>query len=360
MTTLEERQQVVELVKEASTAGARQEKACAVLRLSARTLQRWQDGETVRGDQRPLRQYEPPHKLTEAERAELLAVANSEEFGHLPPSQIVPRLADQGRYLASESTFYRVLKAENQLAHRRSERPAQSRSKPRAICAKAPNQVYSWDITYLPAAIRGQFFYLYLFLDIFSRKIVGWQVYEEENSLLASELLRDLCHREGVQPNQVILHSDNGGPMKGATMLATLQGLGVMPSFSRPAVSNDNPYSESLFKTLKYRPAYPLKPFADLAAARQWVTGLVEWYNHEHRHSAIRFVTPAQRHAGLDGALLDQRQSVYEAAQARHPQRWRGPTRNWQRIQAVHLNPDQAKTAVEDPKEEKTETQKAA
>ena len=360
MTTLEERQQVVALVREATASGARRHQACALLGLSVRTLQRWQDGETVRTDQRPLRQCEPPHKLTETERAELLAVANSEEFGHLPPSQIVPRLADQGRYLASESTFYRVLKAENQLMHRRSERPAQRRSKPRAVCAKAPNQVWSWDITYLPAAIRGQFFYLYLFLDIFSRKIVGWQVYEEENSALASEILRDLCHREGIQPNQVILHSDNGGPMKGATMLATLQGLGVMPSFSRPAVSNDNPYSESLFKTLKYRPAYPVRPFADLVAARHWVNGLVDWYNHEHRHSAIRFVTPAQRHAGLDEALLEQRKAVYEAARVRHPQRWGGPTRNWQRVQTVHLNPDQSDTDADDRTEEKTEQKKAA
>ena len=141
MTTLEERQQVVALVQEATASGARQAQVCAVLGLSERTLQRWQQGETVGHDRRPRRQYAPPHKLTEAERAALLAVANSPEFGHLPPSQIVPRLADQGRYLASESTFYRVLKAENQLAHRRSERPTQSRSKPQAVCAKTPNQV---------------------------------------------------------------------------------------------------------------------------------------------------------------------------------------------------------------------------
>jgi transposase InsO family protein len=360
MTALEERQQAVELVKDAMAAGARQAQACAVMGLSARTLQRWQDGETVRADQRPLRQYEPPHKLTAAERAAVLAVANSPEFGQLPPSQIVPRLADQGRYLASESTFYRVLRAEGQLAHRRSERPARTPSKPKAVCATAPNQVYSWDITYLPAAIRGQFFYLYLFLDLFSRKIVGWQVYEEESSLLASGIVRDICQREGVRRHQLILHSDNGGPMKGATMLATLQGLGVMPSFSRPAVSNDNPYSESLFKTLKYRPAYPLKPFADLAAARRWVSDLVTWYNHEHRHSAIRFVTPAQRHAGLDGPLLEHRKTVYEAARLRNPQRWPGQTRNWQRIQAVHLNPDQTDTPENAPKEAKNQTKKAA
>jgi transposase InsO family protein len=342
MTVREEREQVIVLLNESITAGARQAQACEVLGLSERTLQRWQTGETVPCDQRPTRDYQSPHKLTDMERAEVLEVANSDEFGHLPPSQIVPRLADQGRYIASESTFYRLLRAENQLGHRRSERPAQSRTKPRAICATAPNQLYSWDITYLPSAIRGQFFYLYLFMDIFSRKIVGWQVYEEESSALASDVLRDLCQREGIQSKQLILHSDNGSPMKGATMLTTLQQLGVMPSLSRPAVSNDNPYSESLFKTLKYRPQYPLKPFAQVSDARDWATGLVEWYNREHRHSAIRFVTPAQRHEGLDKKLLEQRKNVYEMARTLNPRRWTGTTRNWQRIQVVHLNPDQA------------------
>lgn len=360
MTTHEERKQVMVLLSESITAGARQAQACEVLGLSERTVQRWQTGATVRCDQRPLRDYQPPHKLTEIERTEVLAVANSDEFGHLPPSQIVPRLADQGRYMASESTFYRLLRAENQLGHRRSERPAQSRTKPRAVCATAPNQLYSWDITYLPSAIRGQFFYLYLFMDIFSRKIVGWQVYEEESSALAGDVLRDLCQREGIPSKQLILHSDNGSPMKGATMLATLQQLGVMPSLSRPAVSNDNPYSESLFKTLKYRPCYPLKPFAELAEARDWVTRLVEWYNHEHRHSAIRFVTPAQRHEGLDYNLLVKRKAVYEAACAQNPQRWSGATRNWQRIHEVHLNPDQADTIHKSNTENIIQNKKAA
>jgi transposase InsO family protein len=360
MTIHEERQQVIVLLNEAMAAGARQAQACEVLGLSKRTLQRWQTGETVHCDQRSLRDYQPPHKLTEIERSEVLSVANSDEFGHLPPSQIVPRLADQGRYLASESTFYRVLKEENQLAHRRSERPAQTRAKPRAICATAPNQLYSWDITYLASTVLGQFFYLYLFLDIFSRKIVGWQVYEEESSALAGDVLRDLCHREGIQSDQLILHSDNGSPMKGATMLATLQQLGVMPSLSRPAVSNDNPYSESLFKTLKYRPKYPLKPFDGVSEARDWVTGLVEWYNHEHRHSAIRFVTPAQRHEGLDEDLLNNRQAVYEAARVRNPKRWSGGVRNWQRIQEVHLNPDKAEVNTEDTNEVKIQSKIAA
>lgn len=359
MISLQQRQQLIESVAEATAAGARQEKACAVLGLSPRTLQRWQAGETLAEDGRTQRDYTPPHALTEAEREAVLAVANSDEFADLPPSQIVPRLADRGIYLASESTFYRILKAAQQLKHRRSERPSQPRTKPKALSATAPNQLYSWDITYLPAAIKGQFYYLYLFLDIFSRQIVGWQVFEHESSALASELLQDIYRREGLQPGQVVLHSDNGGPMKGATMLATLQRLGVMPSLSRPAVSNDNPYSESLFKTLKHRPEYPLKPFADVVEARLWVADLVQWYNHEHRHSAIGFVTPAERHAGLDEALLAQRKALYEQVRAQHPHRWSKETRNWNRIHTVHLNPDRAETQ-NNPNEEPSNPDKIA
>ncbi|AME28115.1 integrase (plasmid) [Burkholderia sp. PAMC 26561] len=340
MSSPEERATLQELIGKATTAGARQARACAVLGLSARTVQRWQGGGPEAVDGRALRHHDAVHKLSTDERAELLAVANSVEFAHLPPSQIVPRLADQGRYIASESTFYRVLREEKQLAHRRSEQPARARSKPRAVCADEPNQLFSWDITYLPTTVRGQYFYLYLFMDVFSRMVVGWQVYAEESSAQASELLKDLCAREAIKPGQVILHSDNGGPMKGATMLATLQALGVMPSLSRPGVSNDNPFSESLFKTLKYRPAYPLQAFDTLFAARAWVTVLVRWYNHEHRHSAIRFVTPAQRHANLDQQILDRRAMLYEAAKQRNPLRWKGPTRNWKRVHTVHLNPD--------------------
>ena len=287
MTSLAERSQIIQLVSEAVTSGARQSRACSVISLSPRTLQRWQL-DPVCGDQRPDRVQEPKNRLSELERKRLLSVVNSDEYGSLPPSQIVPRLADKGQYIASESTIYRILKVEEQLVHRGVARPSQKRHKPRALIATAPNQLFSWDITYLPTRIMGRYFYLYLFMDIFSRKIVGWQIYDVESSDLAAEVMRDICAREGIAPNQVILHSDNGSPMKGATMLATLQVLGVMPSFSRPKVSNDNPYSEALFKTLKYRPAYPLKPFEDLPAARQWVSTFVYWYNNEHRHSAMR------------------------------------------------------------------------
>lgn len=353
MTTQAERQRCLDWLREAADAGARKASATQILGLSLRTIQRWGDGETAAIDRRTERAFEPAHKLSADERAAILAVANSAEFAHLPPSQIVPMLADQQRYLASESTFYRILRDVKQLGYRRSERPAQARSKPRALSADAPNQLYSWDITYLPTTIQGKYFYLYLFLDVFSRKIVSWQVYAQESSQHASDMMIDICQRERIGPHQVVLHSDNGGAMRGATMLATLQKLGVASSFSRPAVSNDNPYSESLFKTIKYRPLQPLKAFDDLLAARHWVTQVVHWYNETHRHSGINYVTPAERHAGRDWALLGQRMAIYEAARAQNPQRWSGRIRNWNRMNVVHLNPEQTASEGNRPVREK-------
>ncbi len=339
MIPLPQRQQIVEWVEEANTAGARSHKACELLGIAPRTLQRWRQHGELLDDARSTRSFVPVNKLSDQEREQIIAVANLDEFAHLPPSQIVPQLADRGEYIASESSFYRVLREAGQLQHRQASRPATTH-KPESLTANAPNQVYSWDITYLKTSIRGVFLYLYLFMDIYSRKIVGWQVYENEDSEWAADILRDITQREGLTPDQVTLHSDNGGPMKGASMLAAMQALGIMPSFSRPAVSNDNPYSESLFKTLKYRPEYPAQPFADVTAARRWVSGFVDWYNFKHRHSAIQFVTPAQRHAGLDTAILAQRQTLYQAAKARHPERWSRQTRNWQPVQEVYLNPN--------------------
>ena len=340
MTSPTARAEIVAMIAQAMDDGAGQGSACAIVGLSPRTLQRWQLAGTE-PDGRTTRIQNPLNQLTAPEREQILTIANSVEFGQLPPSQIVPRLADQGIYVASESTFYRIMRDANLIKHRQAARPAQERSKPRAVCATAPNQLYSWDITYLPGGVKGSYFYLYMFIDIFSRKVVGWQVYQDENSDLAAAVMRDICVREKIQPNQVVLHSDNGSPMKGATMLATLQQLGVMPSFSRPAVSNDNPYSESVFKTLKYRPDYPRKAFTDIAHARNWVTRFVRWYNKEHRHSTIRFITPAQRHAGLDTGMLMARDAVYQAARAANPLRWTGSTRDWSPVKEVHLNPDQ-------------------
>jgi putative transposase len=348
MTLPPEREEIMHMITEATDSGARLSRACATISLAERTLQRWKKDLHMQCiDRRTTRVQTPKNQLSDAEKNSILALANSAEFADCSPWQIVPRLLDKGEYIASESTIYRLLKAEHQLTHRSAQRPAQPRHKPRALCATAPNSIWSWDITYLPTNVKGIFYYLYLFVDIFSRKIVGWQVYESESAEQASDVLRDICAQEKIVPNQVVLHSDNGSSMKGATMIGMMQQLGVAPSFSRPAVSNDNPYSESLFKTLKYCPHYPRGTFNDLSAARKWVTQFVHWYNHQHRHSAIHFVTPHQRHEGADVALLRQRAALYAAAKARHPERWSGNIRNWQHIDAVHLNPDKQHRSID-------------
>jgi transposase InsO family protein len=307
-----------------------------MLGLTARTLERWGDQDD---DRRHGPNTVPANKLTEAERRQIMAVVTSPEYRDQSPKQIVPRLADQGRYLASEATFYRVLHAADMQHPRGRARPAASR--PREHVATGPWQVASWDITYLRSLVRGEFFYLYLVEDVWSRKILGWEVHEQESDELAAALIKRIrCEAGDVDLAGWVLHADNGGPMKGATMLATLQRLGVVTSFSRPGVSDDNPYSEALFRTLKYCPAYPSAGFATVADARVWVARFVEWYNHEHQHSGIGYVAPAQRHAGEDVAILAARKAVYERARRRRPTRWARATRAWGRPATVILNPE--------------------
>lgn len=330
---------------ESVQAGSRQAPACAELGLTLRTVQRWREEETLRIDARTTSAKLPRNRLTEGEREAILAVCNSQPYASLPPSQIVPRLADEQVYLASESTFYRVLKTAAQGHRRGRAQPPKRHPIPTSHCASAPNRVWSWDITYLPSAVRGQFWYLYLFEDIFSRKAVGGEVYDQESGQHAADLLQHCARVEDIDPNQLVLHSDNGAPMKSSTLLAKMYELGITSSRGRPRVSNDNPYSESLFRTLKYCPQWPAAGFATLQAARDWVSRFIEWYNHEHRHSRIRFVTPAQRHAGNDSAILTARHTLYEAAKASRPERWSGATRNWQPINEVMLNPEKVTLA---------------
>ena len=338
----QERDKIIRLIDEARSNGARQKQACAIIGITPKTLQRWSQAEK-KGDGRLSPKHSPINKLSEVERQHIIHICKQTQYANLSPRSLVPVLADQGIYIASESTIYRILKAHNQDKHRLKSKPQKTIVKPEALIATGPNQIYSWDITYLPTSVKGLFYYLYLVMDIYSRKIVGWQVYELESCALAADLMTDICQREDIKPYQVTLHSDNGGPMKGATMLATLQELGVIPSFSRPSVSNDNPYSESLFRTLKYRPEYPEKAFDSLAIAREWVDGFVDWYNHEHRHSSIKYVTPVERHTGQDKAILANRKVVYLKAKMAHPERWSGDIRNWDLITEVHLNPSKTK-----------------
>jgi transposase InsO family protein len=334
---------ILALVKEAVGGGARFEAACEMLGISARTVQRWQ----ARGGGEDLRhgpKSAPANKLSDAEERRVLKIANSPEYRDQSPKQIVPSLADQGTYVASESSFYRVLRKRELVNHRERSRPATA-SRPDELAATGPWQVASWDITYLKSHVAGMFFYLYLVVDVWSRKIVGWQVHDVESNELAAELVSQIASSADVELANWVLHSDNGSPMKGSTMVATLQRLGVIPSFSRPSVPDDNPFSEALFRTLKYRPSYPGGGFASLEQARAWVAAFVRWYNTEHRHSEISYVTPEERHSGRDIEILENRRRVYEAARRRNPNRWSRHTRNWDRVDLVRLNPK--KEAVE-------------
>ncbi len=251
----------------------------------------------------------------------------------------MPSLADRGVYLASESSFYRVLRSASQQHHRGRARKPSARVVT-SHCATGSNQVWSWDITWMPAAVKGQYYYWYMMLDVFSRKIVGHEVHEAESAELAALLMRRASLAEGLAGRPLVLHSDNGSAMKGATMLATLENLGVVASFSRPRVSNDNPFAESLFRTCKYRPDYPRRPFGSIDEARAWTQQFVRWYNHEHKHSGLKFVTPAQRHNGVAAAVLAQREAVYAEARERNPRRWSRSTRDWKLNDEVWLNPE--------------------
>lgn len=336
LITEQDKRKAIELTNEACDSGSRLIPACKILEIDVRTLQRWKKEEDLK-DKRMGPLTAPRNKLSEEECAHILKVVNSPEYRNQPPSQIVPNLADKGHYLASESTLYRVLHKHKMMQHRNAAKP-RVHKKPAELKATKPNQLWSWDITYMTSTIRGKYFYLYLFLDIFSRKIVGFNVFDEQSAEHASHVVSTAYRAEGLSPGDVTLHADNGGPMKGSMMLATLQNLGVVPSFSRPSVSNDNPYSESMFRTLKYCPKYPDAPFRSTEEALEWVISFASWYNNTHLHSGINFVTPNSRHNEQDKELLEKRTQLYELAKQKWPHRWVGNTRDWNRIEKVSLN----------------------
>jgi putative transposase len=316
--------------------------ACNEVGITLRTYRRWYCGGEIKADKRPdaVRPV-PSNKLTEVEQAQIIEVCNMEKFASLPPSQIVPTLLDNGEYYGSESTFYRVLKARGQLHHRGRSLAPKIAALPTTYTATGPGQVFCWDITYLPSTVRGQFYYLYMLEDLFSRKIVGHEVYEEESGENAAKLLEQTLLREKCLHSGVVLHSDNGAPMKSQTMRMKAYELGVTTSYSRPRVSNDNPFAESLFRTCKYRPDWPSAGFKSLEEARQWVLKFTRWYNYEHKHSKLRFVTPHQRHTGQDKAILEKRQERLEVAKAANPGRWGNrDVRNCTPVGPTTLNPE--------------------
>jgi putative transposase len=307
--------------------------------ISARTLERWRD--RPGGDDRRRGPHgRPPNALSRIEQAQIVTVLKSSHYAHLTPKQLVPRLADEGVYLASESTIYRLQRRMGLRSPKRQltrTHVARSSSMHRAF---RPNQVWSWDITWLPTTVRGVYLHLYLVMDVWSRRIVGWRIAVGDSADIAADLIIQACRDGNVDPRGLVLHSDNGKPMRASTMVTTLQWLGVIPSFSRPHVSDDNPYSEALFRTLKHTPAYPHLPFADMPCAQRWVTRFVGWYNSEHRHSAIRYVTPDERHAGRENQILTHRHELYQRARDANPERWSCGTRNWEPVGQVVLNPE--------------------
>jgi putative transposase len=264
----------------------------------------------------------PPLALSPTERESILTVLNSPRLADCTPYTAWARLLDEGTYLASVRTFYRVLAAEGQVHERRTQLVHPAHTKPELV-ATAPNQVWSWDITRLRSTLKWRHFYLYVLLDIFSRYVVGWLVASDENAGLASALIEETCDKYGIARDTLTLHSDRGSPMRAKTTAELLVDLGVAASFSRPRVSNDNPFSEAQFKTLKYRPEFPER-FDGMDHTRTHLRRFFAWYNDEHRHSGIGFMTPAAVHFGQAAAIQQQRAAVLAAAYRAHPKRFKG------------------------------------
>lgn len=314
--------------------GARLFKSCDVLEISVRTFYRWKLNPC--GDGRKGSAKNIPRKLTAGEIKEILNTACSDRFADTNPYQIVAILLEEGTYIASPSSFYRVLKEHDLLHHRRKGRPGTRKNSPPELIATGPNQVWSWDITWLKTGVSGIFFYAYVIVDVWSRKIVGWEVHLKESDEIAAELFRRLASKYNLRG--IRLHSDNGNPMKGATMIMMLYRLGIIPSFSRPRVSDDNAFSESLFKTLKYTAGFP-KYFRDLNHARSWMANFVNWYNNKHRHSGIGYITPNQRHSGAGSLIMEKRNATLLEAYSIKPERWSRKLALWSEPEMVCLNP---------------------
>lgn len=347
MTTLTQRNTILDVVDEAVRQGARYKKACHVIGIAASTLRRWRPrGKGVKVDGRPEAQRPiPARRLSAEERQRLVDTCNSAEFASLPPCQIVPALADREEYIGSESTIYRELKRRDMLNHRGRAKAPQQKKPPTTHVATAINQVWMMDVTWLPSRVGGKFFYLYMVEDLFSRYGVHWEVFEEENSEHTCRVVEQSLWREKCSLEPPVLHRDNGSVLKSQTVMKKLNELGIASSHSRPRVSNDNAFIESMFRTLKYSPRWPSQGFVTLEEARAWANEFMDWYNNKHKHSALKFVTPAQRHRGEDIDLLAKRHEVYEKAKAANPERWASKTRNWTHEKQMALNPEKREAA---------------
>ena len=311
--------------------------ACVVLGLNRSGIYRWRSGSVI-----PLPQSAPAHALSSTERERVRATLNSERFMDQAPRQVYAALFADGQYLCHWRTMYRILAAHAEVRERRRLRRHPVYQKPELL-ATAPNQVWSWDITALRGPSKWTSFPLYVVLDIYSRAVVGWMIAEVETSELAGQLIAVIAHKQGIQPDQLTLHADNGAPMRGKALSQLLVDLGIFKSHSRPHTSDDNPFSEAQFKTLKYRPDFPAR-FSDIEAARTWARGFFRWYNEEHYHSGLNLLTPASVHAGTAALIQQQRQTVMSTAYATHPARFRrGHPQVKGAPPAVWINPPQSR-----------------
>jgi len=310
---------------------------CDALGISRASLYRRRRPRRVRVRPKPAR------ALDAMERQAVLDTLHSERFVDAAPAQVHSVLLEEGRYLCSPRSMYRILAGSGEVRERRDQLQHPHYAKPELV-ATAPSQVWSWDITKLKGPVKLVYFYLYVILDIFSRYVVGWMIAEAENAGLAEQLVEQTCLKQGIAPNGLTLHADRGAPMRSKTLAQTLTELGIERSHSRPHVSNDNPFSEALFKTAKYRPAVPPR-FASPAHAREVFRSIFDWYNNQHRHSAITYLTPAVVHHGRAEAVLELQHRARMAAYLAHPERFvNGPPRRAGLPPAVWINPPEKPT----------------
>ena len=308
--------------------------ACEALGVSRATFYRRQ--EPVKKSQQP--RPTPPRALSDDEQAEVLAVLDCERFIDRAPAEVVATLLDEGKYLCSERTMYRLLAGRAEVKERRNQRRHPNYAKPELV-ATAPNQVWSWDITKLLGPKPWTYFYLYVLIDLYSRKVVGWMLADRENANLAGRLIETACATHGVRPDTLTLHSDRGAPMTAKCTAQLLADLGGTRSLSRPRVSNDNPFSEAQFKTLKYHPGYPRR-FASKDDAYAYCRRFFPWYNREHRHGGIAMLSPDAVYYGKADALLEQRRRRMLAAYEAHPERFPNGRPTPQSVpHAVYINP---------------------
>lgn len=330
----EQRALAVQLIEEAKAAGARVFKACEVLEIHTRTFKRWKAGMLV--DRRKGAHKSVPKRLSAAERTAIISVCCSKEYQDLTPYEIYVMLLDTRIYMASVSTFYRVLRDADLVHFRSNTRKGTVSHRPPERIATGPNQVWAWDITYLKSRVSGLYYFLYTIIDIWSKKIISWHIDEVESHEVAERLFKNTMAKQGL--SNVFLHADNGNPMKAGTMLMTLYKLGIVPSYSRPRVSNDNAFIESFFKTLKYKRSYP-KFFQSLSDARNWVADFLDWYNDRHLHSSIGYVTPNQKHFGRATKIINARNEVKQLAYEANKHRWSSKMSLLPDPQIVILNP---------------------